>query len=41
MERSARATIKNQRTGPVNPHLISGPSISTKQTAPGKNEAKK
>ena len=27
---------KNQRTnGPVNAHLISGPSISTKHTKPG------
>ena len=28
--------LKNQRTnGPVNAHLISGPSKSTKQTKPG------
>ena len=32
----------NQRTnGPVNAHLISGPSISTKHTKPGKNKVKK
>ena len=35
------AEIINQRTnGPVNAHLISGPSKSTKQTKPGKKYEK-
>ena len=36
-----RVIIGNQRTnGPVNAHLISGPSKSTKQTKPGRKYEK-
>ena len=39
---SMSLTKINQRTnGPVNAHLISGPSKSTKHTKPGKNKVNK
>ena len=35
-EPNGSGELKNQRTnGPVNAHLVSGPSISTKHTKPG------
>ena len=33
--------INKRTSGPVNAHLISGPSKSTKHTNPGKNKVKK